>query len=297
MINKARLNVDIPGSISEFQAVMKEFMLKRDFYKIIFRGKGLEFEAYRDFSPDDDATSIDWKSSSRAQKLLVKQYKEERDLKIIFMIDVGNNMVFGSGQKLKCEFVAELTAALSKLIMDANDRIGFFLFSDTIKHYVEPKGGDKHFQFFVDLLTQAETYGGVTDIDKAIDFAMRYLDKSINSVFLISDFLRVTKETEKKINLLSHQFETVIIRVKDLLDLTLPDMGGEIVLENSLTHEQVLVNPKIARAAYEKYAMEQSKLVEEIFKKTEADYLDLITNKSFSVPLAMFLKERVDKKI
>ncbi len=290
-----RLNVDIPSTIAEFMAVMKEFRLKRDIYKIIFRGKGLEFESYRDFSPDDDADYIDWKASSRAQKLLVKQYKEERDLNIMFLIDVGDNMVFGSGDKLKCEFVAELVAAFSKLIMEANDRVGFFLFSSTLKHFIKPRSGERHFQFFVDLLTRADTYGGITNIDEALEFAMTYLDQSINSVIIISDFLRVSRETEKKINLISHQFETLIIRVRDILDLTLPRVEGEITLESPATGDQVIVNPQVARASYEKYAREQARIVEDMFKKSEADYLDLITNRSFSIPLAMFLKERLNK--
>ncbi len=296
MKSERRLNVDIATSISEFLSVMKEFRLRRDFYKIIFRGKGLEFEAYRDFAPDDDASSIDWKASSRAQKLLVKQYKEERDLKIMFLIDVGSSMVFGSTEKLKCEFVTELSAAFTKLIMEANDRVGFFLFNDNVRYFIEPKGGERHFQFLVDILSQAETYGGVTNIDKALDFAMRYLNKSISSVILISDFLKVSRETEKKISLLSNQFETIIIRVRDPLDITLPDIEGEITLENPLTHEQVIVNPRVARRTYEKYAWEQAKLVEEMFKKSQVDYLDLVTDKPFSIPLALFLKERLERK-
>jgi len=292
---KSKLNIDIPGAISEFQAVMKEFRLKRDIYKLLFRGKGLEFEAFRDFSPDDDANDIDWKTSSRAQKLLVKQYKEERDLKIVFLIDVGSNMVFGSTKKLKCEYVAELVAAFAKIIMDVNDRVGFILFSDEVKHFVGPKIGEKHFQLFMDMLSRPETYGGVTNLDKALDFAMQYLDNSIFSVILVSDFLKVTAQTEKSLGLLANRFETIFIRAKDPLDMTLPEMSGEIILENPMNNQQVIVNPKVAKQTYEKYAWEQAKIVEEMFKKSEADYIDLITNTPFAVPLAMFLKERVEK--
>lgn len=294
-IKRARLNVDIATAITEFKSIMKEFRLKRDIFKLLFRGKGLEFEKFRDFTPDDDAADIDWKTSSRAQKLLVKQYKEERDLKIFFLIDVGNNMAFGSGSKLKCEFVTELTAAFSKLIMEANDRVGLFLFSDSVKHFIPPKGGERHFQFLIDLLTRAETYGGVTNIDTALDYAMRYLDRSVNSVIIISDFLKISYNTKKRLDVLSHQFETIAIRVRDPLDLTLPTIEGEIVLESPGSGEQVIVNPKVARANYEQFAREQAKLVEDMFKKSEADFLDLITGRSFAIPLATFLKGRIEK--
>ncbi|HLC78220.1 MAG TPA: DUF58 domain-containing protein [Candidatus Nanoarchaeia archaeon] len=294
-LNSRRLNLNVADAISEFEAMMKEFRLKKDIYRILFRGKGLEFESYRDYAPDDDATDIDWKASARTEKLLVKQYKEERDLKIMFLVDVGENMVFGSSKKLKCEYIAELVSAFARVIMDNNDRVGFIFFSDGIKHFIDPRGGDKHFQLLVDMLSRAENYGGVTNINESIDYAMRYLDRSINSVIVVSDFLRATPDTEKKLSLLSHRFETMIIRVRDLLDITLPDVEGEVVVQNSQTDEQIIINPKIAKKVYERYAQEQAKFVEDMFKKVEADYLDLITNVSFSLPLALFLKERVER--
>ncbi len=296
MQQKNKLNTNIPDAIAEFLDVMNEFKLKKDIYKILFRGKGLEFEAFRDFSPDDDAADIDWKTSSRSQKLLVKQYKEERDLKIVFLVDVGSNMVFGSTEKLKCGFTAELVAAFSKLIMDGGDRVGLFLFSNGVKEFITPKNGERHFHLLIDKLTDIETYGGITDIDKSLDFALQYLDKSIFSVIVISDFLRVTHETERKLTLISSKFETILVRVRDPLDFTLPEVSGEVALENPYTGQQMVINPKVAKSAYEKYALAQSQAVEEIFKRTQADYLDLTTNKSFAVPLSIFLKGRLLRK-
>lgn len=289
---KRELNVDIPKAINDLQSMMKAFRLKEEIFRILFRGKGLEFEGFRDFSPDDDASDIDWKTSSRAMKLLVKQYKEERDLKIMFVVDVGSNMVFGSTDKLKCEYATELIAALSYLIVKQNDKIGFFLFSDSVSNYVDCRGGEKHFHFFVDTLKNAFNYGGKTDLDQALDFAMEYFNNSISSVIVISDFLNITNESEKKLELLSNMFETVFIKIKDPLDLTLPDMQGEVILEDSVSNDQILINPRVAKSAYERYALEQDKIIEEMFTKTQADSLNLLTNKNFAEPLAIFLKER-----
>jgi uncharacterized protein (DUF58 family) len=291
-----RLNLDIAGSIAELQAMMEEFRLRRDIYKILFRGKGLEFESFRDFSPDDDASDIDWKSSSRAQKLLVKQYREERDLKIVFCVDVGSNMILGSGKKLKCEFVAELAVSFANLVIGANDRIGFLLFSEKINNYIDCKGGTKQLELFIDLLSDSKNYGGKSTIDGALDFVLTYLDSSINSIIFISDFLNVSEETEKKFELLNSRFETILIRVRDILDITLPDVHGEVILEDPSSHEQIVLNPKVAKKTYEAYAFQQAAVVEEMFKKSGSDYLDLITNKSFAIPLAIFLKDRLEKK-
>jgi len=275
--------------------MLKEFRLKQKIYKLFFRGKGLEFETYSDFTQDEDASRIDWKASLRAQKLLIKQYKEERDLKIMFVIDVGDNMVFGSTEKIKCEFVTELVAAFSMVMLSENDQIGFVLFSDSIKHFVKYAGGEKQLQIFVDTLSYGENYGGLTDIDYALDFAVRTFDSSVSAVVLVSDFLRVSGETKKKLNLLANKFETIVLRVRDPLDITLPDIDGEVILEDIETQGQVIVNPRIAKKNYEINALQQGELVEDIFKKTQVDYLDLITDKSFVIPLSIFLKERFEK--
>lgn len=296
-ISKGKLNVDVPEAINHLQAILKYFKLRRDIYKILFRGKGLEFESYRDFTPDDDASDIDWKASSRAQKLLVKQYREERDLRIMFMVDVGDNMVLGSTDKLKCEYATELIGALAHLIINSSDRVGYLLFSDSVSHFVETGLGEKHFHSFIYTLTDGSNYGGKTDLNNALDFAMQYFGNMIDSVIIVSDFLNVNGETEKKLNLLSNMFETILIQIRDPLDVSLPDVAGEISLEDPLTKEQILINPKIARASYERYALEYQKMIEGMFKKSQADYLSIITNKPFAEPLAVFLKQRLIYKL
>ncbi len=90
-----KLNLNIPENIAEFEALINKNLPKKLFYKLILRGRGLDFDGYRDYGPDEDASSIDWKASVRSNKLLAKQYIEERDLKIMVVIDVGDNMVFG----------------------------------------------------------------------------------------------------------------------------------------------------------------------------------------------------------
>ena len=61
-------------------------------YKSVFKGKGLEFAGYREYSPDDDSTMIDWKASSRANEIMVKEMVEERNLNVFFLIDVPGDL-------------------------------------------------------------------------------------------------------------------------------------------------------------------------------------------------------------
>lgn len=289
------MNLDIESKISEFERLMKEFMARKAIYKIIFRGKGLEFDSYRYYAPDDDARDIDWKASNRANKLLVKQYIEERDLKIMFVVDVGENMISGSAEKLKCEYVAEVCATLAHLIIGYGDKIGFAFFNERVFKMEFPKSGLKQFEIFANELSNPLLYGGVSDTGKALDFILDYFDNSIAIIILVSDFIRTKKDIVKNINFLSEKFETIAIMIRDPLDKTMPQINGEVAIEDSATGEQIIVNPAVARKIYEKNAMEQEKMIKEIFMNAGVDFLELNTKEDFPIPLADFLKERVEK--
>lgn len=291
-----KLNLDIAGSVTEFEALIKEFLIGRIIYKIIFRGKGLEFDSYRDFAPDDDAREIDWKASTRANKLLVKQYVEERDLKIMFVIDVSDNMLFGSTEKLKCEYAAELSAALAHLILNYGDKIGFVLFNDKIIKNVLPEKSRVQFDMFIDNLSNPLTYGGTSEIEKTLDFLLDYFDESINAVIIISDFIRMKKDILKTLNLFSNRFETIAIRIRDPLDRTMPAVKEEIIIEDPRTKEQLIIDPSIVKKVYERNALEQEKIVKKIFTDSNIDFLELTTDKPFPSLLAEFLKERIEKR-
>ncbi len=295
-MTERKLNIDVAGAISDFEDAAKEFELKEKIYKILFRGKGLEFESYREYATDDDASDIDWKASKRGNKLLVKRYIEERDLGIVFLIDVSENMVLGSGEKLKCEYAAELIVAFAHLILNSNDKIGFIFFSDKVKDYIPPKKGINQLYLLVDMLSDPLMYGGGSNIKKALGFSLDYLDNSVNSIIIVSDFIKMHEDSIKELFLIAHKFESMGIMVKDPLDKTLPEINREIVIEDPVTGEQILINPMKTKGIYEKYAIQQENIVKTMFRKSDIDLLQLITDYPFVFPLAEFLKERVEKK-
>ncbi|MBS3099204.1 DUF58 domain-containing protein [Candidatus Pacearchaeota archaeon] len=290
------LNTDIPSRISELQAMMKEFILKHKLYRILLRGKGLEFETFRTYAPDDDASTIDWKASKRANNLLVKQYRDERNLKIIFIVDVGENMIFGSSEKLKCEYSAEVVASFSHLIITTGDRVGSIIFSDKIKHYLGPAGGTRKFYQFVDILTDPETYGGASRLSNGLEFALSYLNKNIDSVVIVSDFTEFDESLVKPLTIISERFETLVLAINDPLDKSLPLFSGEIAIQDPRTGEQMLIDPRVAKATYERIAAEKEALLKSTCSKHNIDYLPLMTNVPFVPTLAEFLKARIKKE-
>lgn len=287
-----KFNVDIAGAVSELEILLKAVLPKNIIWKIVL-GKGLEFDGYRDYSIDDDASNIDWKASVRGKKLLVKQFIEERDKKFMFIVDVSDNMIFGSTEKLKCEYTAEMVSSLSHLILMTGDRVGFTLFNDRIVKFRPPDVGNRQFETIVYEIANPENYGGPSDLNSVLDTLIKTIDKSVSMVFLVSDFVRVEEDYRKNLEILSALFETVAIIVRDPLDNSLPEINKEIVIEDAGTKEKILINPKVAKNLYEKHAHKQLSFVKQMFKDFNIDFIELSTDESSALGIAEFLKERI----
>ncbi len=291
-----KLNVDFAKKISRFEFIMRrKFLIKSAFYRRIFRGRGFEFETFRKYEPDDDASLIDWKASARANMPLVKQYVEEKNLKIFLIIDVGENMIFGSGNQLKNEVAAEISACLSHLIITSGDDIGYALFSKDIVKRISFFPGTKQYYEFERELENTKNYGGKSDMKKALRTLMPQL-KNASAIFIISDFLNTDKECMKLLKELMLKHEVIGIMVKDIVDEKLPDIKNEVVVEDVYSGEQVLINPSLIKDEYRRFSLIEKRKIEDSFKKAGSDILTIYTNKDFIIPLSEFLRQRVKLK-
>jgi len=291
-----KLNVDVAGSISAFESVISKLFPKKVFYKLLLRGRGLEFDGYRNYSQDDDANEIDWKATLRSNIPMVKQYIEERDIKVMFAIDVSESMVFGGEEKLKCEYAAELSIALASLIIDSGDNFGFVFFNKDIHDVILPAKGKKQFDLFCYEILNEENYGGPSDFNNVLDKLNEIPNKTIDMLIIISDFIGVNEGHRKKFEEIGNFHETIGIMIRDPLDITLPEINKEVLIEDIKSGQKLVVNPSIAKNLYERNSKRQIGLVEDILKISNIDFLQVRTNELFFVKLADFLKNRTERR-
>jgi len=287
-----KLNLEINKRISELQHLLKQFELKKKVYKIIIKGKGLDFDGFRAYTPSDDASLIDWKATKRANKVLIKQYKEEDDLSAIFAVDCGKRMLTGSSQKLKCEYAAEVAASLAYLTLNSNNKAGFIFFNKK-NYYIAPTKGKNSFYMAIDELSKAERYDEKTDFLSFSNFLLNVINKKIDSVIIISDFLFDLKKVEKEFKLIGRKFETMAIVIRDPIDKKLPKEKGEVFLEDPETGEQIITNTKLIENIYEKIMKEHDDEMKKIFLENGIDFIELQTNSNFSLSLTEFIKRRI----
>ena len=98
-------------------------------YRSAFKGSGIEFEGVRQYELGDDVRSINWSVTARTGKPHVKQFMEERELSLFFLIDISASSMFGSSEFRKIDLVAKIFALLAFAAAHNNDNVGLILFT------------------------------------------------------------------------------------------------------------------------------------------------------------------------
>jgi len=291
----AQLRVDVPSVMRELDVALgilaEAKIVSR--YRKIFKGKGLEFEDFREYTTSDDASKIDWKASMRANKLLMREFREERDLDVYFLVDVSAGMFFGSTKKLKHEYAAELVTALMHFVLQSGDKIGLVLFNEKVVKFIEPGKGTNHFYITLKGLLNPEFYGGGHDIQTVLEFLLKIIKKE-SLAFMVSDFLGLREGWESSMKLSSGKIDGIALMVRDPVEKRLPEGVGQVVITDPLSHRQLLINcnDEKERLEYETFMKKGEEEFKDAIKKCHWDIIEVDTSESFVRPIIEFLRRR-----
>lgn len=223
-------------------------------YRSHFKGQGMQFAEHRVYVAGDDVRHIDWKVSARTKEPLVKKFEEERELNVLFVVDLSGSGHFGSKKTTKAEASAEIAALLATAAERIGDKTGLILFAGGIEKRVPPKRGRSHLlRIVTDILdTKPKTSG--TDLKGALETAARIM-KHQGIVFVISDFLAADYENAMK--RLSRKNEVVAVRIRDQHEWEIPNVGAISVVDPE-TGEEGIIDPRSYRfkSWFEKYRKE-----------------------------------------
>ncbi len=290
---KKFFKVDLVPAIKRLEIVSKGLVNTRVLgnYLSVFKGRGLEFAEYSPYTQDYDSRSIDWKATARTGDVLMREYIEERDINIFFVIDASSNMLFGSIDKLKIEYVIELVAGLSHAALESGDKVGFILVADKVVKKLYPDKGKKQFYNLSKALLDVDVYGGNFNFKEGAAFIINYLQES-TVVIIISDFSNFKLDYETQLKLISKKFDTIGIMIKDPRDRSLPKNSGQILISDPSGNKTMVIEPGLIKDQYEHEIKEQENKIRNMFFKAGADFIDIQTDKPYAEPLISLFRAR-----
>ena len=259
-------------------------------YKSVFRGRGMEFDEVREYQPGDDVRTIDWNVTARQGTPFIKRFCEERELTVLFMVDVSASGAFGSGSRSKLEMVVEVAALLMFSALKNNDKVGLITFCDEVVDYLPPRKGKSNVLHLIRELVAAQPLAGETSLQTALEFLNR-VQKRRAVTFLISDFL--APHAKQAMAVANKRHDLIAITVADPREHVLPDVGF-ISLKDAETGQIVELDTRhrAVRGLFETRSAERSEQLSDELKKLGVDQLDINTDEDYLTSLRRFFRTR-----
>ncbi len=234
----------------------------------LFKGRGMEFTGYRQYSYSDDASTIDWRASLRSKEILVREFEEFKNYNVYFFLDTSNSMLFTSGDLFKAEYGADVLFNIAEEASASGDAVGLGMFNEKVQDIIQPSFGKGIRTRFKQVLLNKENYGGKKDFRKSmLQLSSILVERSV--IIVVSDFLGLPEEWSKYLAMLSKHHHVMGIMIRDNRDKILPK-SGQFFIKDPNSDETIYFDAKQVRKEYEKINQKNEEYVLSVFKRLKS---------------------------
>ena len=259
-------------------------------YKSKIRGRGIEFSEVREYVLGDDVRHIDWNVTARTNKLHVKEFVEERDLRVYVIFDYSASNEFGFN-KSKKSIGHEVAASIIFSAMKNNDSVGLGIFTDTLEQFIPARKGRRHSLTLLRALLSHKTKSKKTNIETSL-LQLHHVLGQHSVIFIISDYLSTS--FLRPLKFLKNRHDVILINLSDIRESELPDIGYTM-LEDMESGEQLLVNTSDTnfREAFTKNSIENSQKIKHDITKIKVEMVNVSEQIPFDKALRQFFDQRM----
>ena len=214
------------------------------------RGFAVEFAEHRQYQPGDEPRHIDWKLLARTDRLHVKQFEEDTNLRAMLVVDASASMGWrGASDRLtKLDYATRLTAALALVLLRQRDATGLITFDAAVRDVIPPRARRGHWHLLAATL-QRLTVGSTTAPSGALQQVVAAL-RHRGLVIFCSDLLVDPELTLKALRFLRYRgHQVVVLHLADPAELEL-DPGDEMRFHDPESGHAVTVAPSDWAGAY-----------------------------------------------
>ncbi len=259
-------------------------------HKSPYQGFSVEFAEHREYVPGDEIKHIDWRLFGKSDRYYIKLYEEDTNLKCYILLDVSHSMSYSSNGMSKFEYGANLSGALTYLMLNQMDSVGLLTFDDSIRRYIPPRASPRHLKIILHELEETRT-GNPTRVSNIFhDFAERIKKRGL--IIVISDLLDDPGEVLTSLQHFRHKkHEVVVFHLLDDDELNFPFDRLTLFrgLEDSL---EILAEPHALRRTYLDHLEQFLGRLKKGCRDGNIDYNLINTKDSFAKALTQYLAMR-----
>jgi len=260
-------------------------------HKSPYHGFSVEFAEHREYAPGDDLKHLDWKVFGKTDRLYIKEYELETNLRSHILIDTSESMDYGSKDVTKLELASHIAASMAYLVLRQQDSVGMVCFDKEVKTFIPTSSSMGHLRPILGTLAGANAQNK-TDLGTVLNTLAERIQRR-GLIILISDLFDRPDVILKSLQHFSHKRHDVIVfHVLDEFELTFP-FERMTLFEGLEEYPKLLIDPRSLRKAY---LEEVNKFCEEMRKgcvKQMIDYVRISTDQDLDVELTKYLASRL----
>lgn len=256
-----------------------------------YKGFSVEFAEHREYTAGDDPRYLDYRMLARTDRLYIKQFEEETNMRIQILLDTSGSMGYSFDGKLtKLEYGSYLTAMLAYLMTRQQDSVGLTTFDTEIRLDMPPRSSPRHFH---EMMKKIESIrpGQSTDVAETLHrLANRFKRRCL--IVLISDLYDKPEEVIRALHHFRHcRHEVILFHVFDRAEIDFP-FTEATNFEDLETGERVLVDPTYVRKTYCEQVQAFIDGYRRACAEAEMDYVLADTSVPYDFMLSHYLSKR-----
>jgi len=259
-------------------------------HKSPYKGQSVEFLQHREYVRGDDLRRVDWKVWGRQDRLYIKEFEEETNLRLTLLVDGSASMDYRSGALSKYDYAATLAASLAWLALSHGDAVGCAVFDEKIRASVPARTKRSHLSSVVDVLETSRS-----NRPTAFGPVLRSLSETLprrGMVVIISDLLGDREGVFQGMQFLRRRgHDLVLLHVMDEDELTFP-FEGPTRFEGLELPEHIACNPRARREGYLAAIEEFLANARKRSAAARCDYSLIRTGEPVDAALVQFLSRR-----
>ena len=254
-------------------------------------GQSVEFLQHRQYAPGDDLRHVDWKVWAKQDRLYVKQFEEDTNLRCTLLVDVSASMQYGTGPLNKYEYAATIAASLAYLLLKQHDSVAAIAFDEKIRARTPMRNTRTALKSIVRCLDASEPQNK-TDAGTILR-EIAEVSPRRGMMVVISDLLTDVESTLRGLRLLRQRgHDVLVLQVLDDDELDFP-FDGPTRFEGLELPQHLACNPKALREGYMAALERFLSALRRGCARDAVDYALVRTSDPLDAALAAFLCRRV----
>ncbi|QDS94112.1 hypothetical protein FF011L_28900 [Roseimaritima multifibrata] len=262
------------------------------------KGFSVEFKEHRSYVTGDDIRTIDWKLFGKTDRLYIREYEEETNLRCTILLDSSGSMGYTGGRSngvSKHEYAVRTAASLAYLMLHQQDSVGLVTFDKKVRKYIPPRGRPKHLKAIVAEL-QNQKPKHETDLGSVFHQMVSKIQRR-GMVIVVSDLFGDVDSLMKSLAHFRHaRHEVLLFQIWDPDELDFPFRQWTQFTSLEASENRHLVDPAQLRKAYlEKLAQFREQLSNGC-NRQRIRLVPLVTDQPYADSLAAYFAWRKKSK-